>query len=67
MSKQNDCSLTDVHRQCLDAVLQSTARLAEHLRKCKECGLDVDDMVRENDRHREFATKAKQQFFPGYQ
>lgn len=56
--------LTGEHCSILDRVLLSTAETADLIRRCKECGLPVDDAEQQNTAQREIARRIKASFFP---
>lgn len=56
--------LNDTHCACLDNVLQSIAQTAETIRRCKDCGLPVEQAEAENNRQRDIAEAIKRKFFP---
>ncbi len=64
MAANQSNPLNDQHCACLDAVIESTAHTAELIRKCRECGIDVAKAEQVNNAQRDFAMKAKGQFFP---
>lgn len=56
--------LTDTHREVLDRLRQCCTETAEYLRACKECGLDVDELLARNQRQLEIADQVRRTFFP---
>ena len=56
------------HCQTCNEVLQSAQKLREFLAKCQECvghvGVDLTDLIQQNEGHIEFARAVKRQFYP---
>ena len=62
--QQNEFELDPKHCDTCNQVIQSGSNLRGFLQKCKACGLNLDQLIEENERNMQFASVIKQQFFP---
>lgn len=60
MAKINPLNQADC--DCIDAVLQSVDETREFLQNCKDCDLQVDDQIKENERQAKVAKAIKTLF-----
>lgn len=56
--------LNEQHCNDINCVLQSVNNIAETIKACEECGLDMSKQKDLLDAQREFATRVKQIFMP---
>ena len=56
--------LNDGHLAQLNAALEATAWQEDILNRCKNCNLNVDKMVNDNQRAKDMALALKTHFFP---
>lgn len=64
MNGQYKSPLSESHCNALDEALKSIMQTAETIRRCKACGLPVEQAEAENERQRQLAESLKRQFFP---
>ena len=64
MAKGKDAPLNNDHLDALNKLIKLTTDTGEYLKKCTECGLNVDPEVRKNAEQQEIAVKLKRAFFP---
>jgi len=59
-----DCPLTDPDCAALNAILQRVATRREYLDMLDKMGLDVKELIDQNEAQHQFCTQCKAQFFP---
>jgi hypothetical protein len=59
-----DCPLTDPDCQALNAILERVAARREYLARLDGMGLDVKELIDQNEAQHKFCTDCKAQFFP---
>lgn len=61
---RNRTAVPDERLTILNRVLASCAETREMIRKCKNCGINVDKEEMRNNEQEQFATKLKREFYP---
>jgi hypothetical protein len=62
--QQRNNPLTDEHLTKLNRLIQECTATREYLRKCENCGLNVEPEQHKNNQQLDVATKLKAAFFP---
>jgi hypothetical protein len=64
MKRTLDCPLTDPDCAALNAILERVAARREYLAKLDAMGLEVKELMDQNEAQHAFCTQCKAQFFP---
>lgn len=64
MKRTIECPLTDPDCAALNGVLERVAARREYLQKLDSMGLEVKELIDQNEAQAQFCTSCKAQFFP---